>query len=186
MLFYHLVGGFADTRVLRAELDREQEAILENQSRGLGLQGEWRGERDWFGGQVQQVARIIETPDKNYHLRLEKMEMRKSHRFARFLGSRHLMQFKLPDKFENGAAFLLRNFVLCGRIFVPFCVKDGNVYLLETKDDFERRPVPSQGDQYRVSFTDFIQWHNPMQLNGSQVCCLFLPRYTFSPVSYSL
>ena len=154
----------------RAELDREQAAIIENKSRGLGLQGEWMGERDWFGGQVQQVARVIETKDRGYHLRLEKIEMKKSHRFARYLGSRHLMQFKLPEKFENGQDFLLNSFVLCGRVFVPFCVKDGNVYLLETDLDFERRALNSQGDQYRISFSQLVNWHNPTHLNGKQVC----------------
>lgn len=142
---------------------------MENKSRGLGLQGEWMGERDWFGGQVQQVARIHKAEGNSYRLRLERMEMRKSHRFARFLGSRHLLQFKLPDRFEDGKDFLLKRFILCGRTFVPFCIKDGNVYLLETKEDYERKALTSQGDQYRVDFGDLIRWHNPMHLNGKQV-----------------
>lgn len=143
--------------------------MVEGSDRALGLQGDWEGTSDWFGGQVQQVARIYEV-DKRYHLRLEQMEMRKSNRLARFLGSRHLIQFKLPDKFDNGEEFLLRKFVLCGRVFVPFHAKDGNVYLLEVKEDFERLPLASQGDQHRLSFEELINWHNPMALNEEQVC----------------
>ncbi|KAH8094650.1 RNA dependent RNA polymerase-domain-containing protein [Cristinia sonorae] len=160
-----------------AELDREQDAILENSYRGLGLQGEWKGEKEWYGGQVQQVARIFEVEKGNYHLRLERMEMRKSHRFARYLGSRHFMQCKVPDKFEAGQNFLLKKFILCGRVFVPFCVKDGNVYLLETKENYQRRPSISQGDQYRVDFDELIAWHNPMHLNGKQSVNKWIARF---------
>ncbi|KIM43196.1 hypothetical protein M413DRAFT_26372 [Hebeloma cylindrosporum] len=41
------------------ELDREQAAIKENRSRGLGLMGEWEGHSEWYDGQIQQLARLV-------------------------------------------------------------------------------------------------------------------------------
>ncbi len=56
-----------------------------------------------------------------YSLRLEKMEMRKSNHFAHFLGSRHMLKFKVP-KVKNRdtpdyKGYLGRNWILCGRTF---------------------------------------------------------------------
>ncbi|TCD64750.1 hypothetical protein EIP91_003672 [Steccherinum ochraceum] len=158
------------------ELDREQAAIKENKMRGLGLQGDWEGVRNWYGGRLQLVAHVQKNGN-GYALKLGRIEMKKSHRFARFLGSRHIMQFKLPEKFDDGQDFMLRRFILLGRVFVPFCVKDGNVHLVEINQDFERQPLLSQGDQYRISFNGLILWYNPMDLNGNQPVNKWIARF---------
>ena len=72
-------------------MEREQKAILENAGRGLGLRGPWEGEQNWYGGIVQQVARLEEEGGR-FKIRLCRLEMRKSYRFARFLGSRRLLR----------------------------------------------------------------------------------------------
>ncbi|KAL4242325.1 hypothetical protein ABKN59_011950, partial [Abortiporus biennis] len=107
-----------------AEPDREQAAITENEARGLGLMGDWDDVTNWYGGRLQQRARVTiptdASPDTPFRLTLEKIEMKKSHFFGRKLGSRHLLQFKLLDKVEDATDFMSQKFVLCGRIFVAF------------------------------------------------------------------
>lgn len=61
-----------------------------------------------------------------------------------------------------------QKFVLCGRVFVPFSNKDGNTYLLEVNEDYERSHLlPS--DQFRTTLAAFVSWHNPIKFNQNQV-----------------
>ncbi|CDO77267.1 hypothetical protein BN946_scf184753.g17 [Trametes cinnabarina] len=173
---------------LWAELDREEMAIREKrgrglglpQQRGLGLQGEWETAEDWYGGKIQQVARL-EEQQGTFRLVLAPMEMRKSTRFARFLGSRRILQISIPQSMRYTRAdklkdFLMNKFVLCGRVFVAFGSKDGKVFLMETNEDFERgRRV--LGDEQRMSLEDFIAWHNPMDKNGNQAVSKWATRF---------
>lgn len=162
--------------VSRQELDREQAAILENKARGLGLMGKWHGQDDWFGGRIQQIARLSKSNDNDgrYRIQLEPMEKRRSHRFARFCGSRRILQLRIPkDLILKESAqlkvFLQGKFILCGRVFVPFHAKDHSLYMVETNENWERKPRPACGDQYRLSFAEFINWHNPPEYNYKQV-----------------
>ncbi|KAI0348335.1 hypothetical protein BDW22DRAFT_1350519 [Trametopsis cervina] len=169
------------TKRLWAELDLEQAAIVENEERGLGLKGEWHGQKNWYGGRIQQIVNMDwDSVSKSFALQLEKMQMTRSHRFARYLGSRRLLQVKLSGTKRNAALereFLMQKFVLCGRVFVPFSSKDLKVYLLETDDNYEREPVPAQGDLYRRTFQDFIEWQNPMALNRNQPIAKWTTRF---------
>lgn len=154
-------------------MDREQAAILENCERGLGLMGEWKGDPNWHGGQIQQLARLVRYQG-SYKVHLEPMEKRRSYRLARFLGSRRILQLRVPGelvKKESDALknYLLQKFILCGRVFVPFCSKDSGVYLVETDENYQRCMVMDFGDQFRRSFSEIIQWHNPLDLNKDQV-----------------
>ena len=157
----------------RAEYDREQEAILERQSRGLGLKGEWQGKRDWYGGQIQQVVRLSK-PNGEFRYRLDQPSMQRSNRFARFLGSRRILQIKLSKdvqyaKDSSLPEHLSSRFLLCGRVFAPFASKDSSVYMMELNEDAGRSPDRHQGDDTRLSLWDFIEWHNPLSLNMKQV-----------------
>ncbi|KAL7284967.1 hypothetical protein ACG7TL_000056 [Trametes sanguinea] len=172
----------------RAELDREELAICEKrgrglglpQQRGLGLQGEWETAEDWYGGKIQQVARL-EEQQGTLRLVLSPMEMRKSTRFARFLGSRRILQISIPQSMryaqaDNLKEFLMNKFILCGRVFVAFGAKDSKVFLMETNEDYERgRRVP--GDDQRLSLEEFIAWHNPMDKNGNQAVSKWATRF---------
>ncbi|KAF8053860.1 hypothetical protein FPV67DRAFT_1703475 [Lyophyllum atratum] len=100
----------------RKELDREQAAIIENEGRGLGLMGTWYEEPDWYGGQIQQLARLA-PHNGSYKVHLDPVEKRRSYRLARFLGSRRVLQLRIPDdmaKQESPAIkeFLLQKFIL--------------------------------------------------------------------------
>lgn len=148
---------------------------MENKGRGLGLMGDWMGVPDWYGGRIQQLARLTKKDDGKLTLTLEPLEKRRSHRFARFLGSRRLLQIRVPEKLaqefkDEVRAFFARRFILLGRTFVPFHVKDGSVYMVEISLDYERVPQNWCGDQFRLTFTEFMEWHNPMSLNSKQVC----------------
>ncbi|EDR15354.1 uncharacterized protein LACBIDRAFT_301565 [Laccaria bicolor S238N-H82] len=164
-----------------AELDREQDAIKENLSRGLGLMGPWKGDPDWHGGQVQQLAQLVKV-NGSLKVQLEPLEKRRSHRFARFYGSRRIIQLRIPDDMvtkDNATVkqFLSQKFILLGRIFVPFHSKDGGVYMVETDQNSGRIPKGSCGDQYRLSFDAFMRWHNPLEYNFKQAASKFVTRY---------
>ena len=166
----------------REELNREQLALMENDSRGLGLKGDWQGEPNWYGGKIQQIVRLVPRERKPgadkkqqpvYHLQLEAMEMGRSHRFARFLGSRRLLQMRVPKSYDVDVTklkdLLLQKFVICGRVFVPFAVKDRKLHLVETDEDFQREPQVHEGDVHRMSLEKLVEWYNPMSLNHKQV-----------------
>ena len=128
---------------------------------------------NWYGGRIQQVVRLEEANEGSFRLVLAKMEMRKSCRAARFLGSRRMLQVSIPQNVVNNRgddlrAFFKQKFILCGRVFVAFLPKDKKVFLMEIPEDYERGGrVP--GDERRITLTDFIAWHNSMERNGAQV-----------------
>ncbi|KAG2045047.1 RNA dependent RNA polymerase-domain-containing protein [Suillus americanus] len=153
------------------EYDREQLAIVENKGRGLGTMGDWEGKENWYGGKIQQVARIVKA-GSSFKLELEKPEIRRSHRFARFLGSRRILHIRVPAnlKYDTEVPKFLESskFVLCGRVFVPFHAKEGSVYLFETNENIDRQTNPGDGDGHRLTLHGFVQWHNPLRLNSKQ------------------
>ncbi|KAI0937310.1 hypothetical protein AcV5_005250 [Taiwanofungus camphoratus] len=161
---------------LWTELDREEEAIIENRSRGLGLQGESFEDSNWYGGKITQIARLTKNEKGSaapFRVLLERMEKRKSNRFARFLGSRRLLQVSISkdlmyaEQTQLVRDFICRKFILCGRVYVPFCAKDKKVFMMEINEDYERA-ANLNGDQYRMSLQSFVNWHNPLMLNGNQ------------------
>jgi hypothetical protein len=128
--------------------------------------GEWEGVADWYGGQIQQIGRVFKDGD-SYKIVLEPLEKMRSYRFARFYGSRRFLQLRIPDDIlknenEKVKAFLTKKFILCGRVFLPFHAKDSHLYMVETNEDFDRTSQEWCGDQFRMPFRDFINWHNPL------------------------
>ncbi|EAU92432.2 hypothetical protein CC1G_00651 [Coprinopsis cinerea okayama7 len=172
-------------RSYRKELDREEKATREAPERRLGLGGSWEGVENWHGGQVQQVARLVKLDKRaGYRVSLEPMENRRSHRFARYVGSRHILQLKVSDKLLNSPEekeeiieFLSRKFVLLGRVFVPFHTKDESVYMVETNENYDRTPQKWCADHLRLSFIQFMEWHNPMIYNFRQAISKFVTRF---------
>ena len=135
------------------------------------------GKQKWYGGKIQQVARLSEAENGSFQLTLTKMESRKSNRFARFLSSRRLLQVSIGKKLVNDRkedvdAFFKQKFVLCGRVFVALGAKDNKAFLMETPEDYERTTtVP--GDDKRITLDEFVAWHNPPEENGRQVSTLW-------------
>ncbi|GJE89654.1 RNA dependent RNA polymerase-domain-containing protein [Phanerochaete sordida] len=167
--------------LLWAELDREQDALVENKHRGLGLKGEWDKVPNWYGGQIQQICRLHKAEDDTpLRLMLGRMEMTRSHRFARDLGSRRLLQIKLPKEYNDRTkekAFLSRKLVLCGRVFQVFAVKEDKAYAMEVNEDHGRAPSRSEGDFFRLTLEDFVARHNPLHLNAQQPVSKFNARF---------
>ncbi|KAF7965380.1 hypothetical protein HWV62_44091 [Athelia sp. TMB] len=155
------------------ELDREQLALMENIGRGLGLMGTYEGAPNWFGGQIQQIVRLNKGPT-GFYTTMEPLESTRSHRFGRFLGSRRFVQMRIDSNAlqrerDEVIAYLSRDFIICGRVFRPFTSKDDSVYLVETTLNHELRlPRAEEGDNLRVSYGEFIQWHNPLDRNFGQ------------------
>lgn len=162
---------------IRNEADREYEALLKGNSGGLGR---WEdGQSNYYGGQIQYPLRLVKTDDgskEKYRIYLEKPQKGRSHRFARDLGSSSVLQLSIPsqlvrDEGDEIRLFLTKRFVINGRVYMPIPPKDdSSVYLIQTNQDWQRKPLAWYGDQYRMSFDDFIQRHNPPELNSQQVC----------------
>lgn len=135
---------------------------------------------NWYGGRVQQIVRMeIVDNGNSFVLRLDKMQMGRSHRFARYMGSRRILQVKLPEenytiKMENVKEWLEQKFVLCGRVFVPFATKEGKVFMMETNENYEREESLTDGDDLRLTLSAFVDWHNPIHLNHNQVSAFLL------------
>ncbi|KAI1786799.1 RNA dependent RNA polymerase-domain-containing protein [Ganoderma leucocontextum] len=171
---------FPSDAALWSELDREDAAIIEGCGRGLGLQGDFMETPNWYGGRIQQVVRLEETGE-SFRLVLAKMEMRKSCRTARFLGSRRMIQVSIPHNVVNKRAnelraFFTQKFILCGRVFVAFLPKDKKIFLMEIPEDYERGArVP--GDERRITLMEFITWHNSMERNGAQPISKWATRF---------
>ncbi|GJE86474.1 RNA dependent RNA polymerase [Phanerochaete sordida] len=160
------------------ELVREQKALLEGAGRGLGLMGAWEHEANWYGGRIQQLARVEKdaAAAHGYALTLGAMQkVGRSHRLARFLGSRRVLQVRIPEKalydqreMDALKAFFAHKFVLCGRVYSSFAVKDKKIYLVETDEDYERTSDKAEGDNLRMSLEDLVRWYNPLELNDKQ------------------
>jgi len=137
--------------------------------------GDFKGVRDWYGGKIQQIGNVVKE-GTSYRVKLEKMESRRSHRFARYYGSRRFLHIRVQDELlrnerEDVKKFFRRRFVLCGRVFVAFHAKERNVYLVETNENYDRSSLEFCGDHLRKSFNNFINWHNPLEVvkNTKQV-----------------
>lgn len=169
---------------------------MENKGRGLGLTTDWEGVENWYGGRIQQIAYLdlvtsekTTSPPKNLSssqtfsagrtkgspvppvIRLGKLESTRSCRFSRFLGSRRMLQVHVPTDYQGDDArpYMQQKFIICGRVFVPFQAKEKSVYMVETNENVDRIPDTQQGDQYRLSFNQFVEWFNPLGLNYKQV-----------------
>lgn len=154
----------------REELDREAKATVENKSRGLGLMGEFEGVSDYYGGKVQCTIRLLYKADGEMpNVRLEPLQMTRSHHLARELGSVSVIALR-DDK--DGALvkqWALRKFIFCGRTYIALPPKSSKVYLIETNEDYKRIAQEWCGDQHRLSYDDYIRKNNPMHLNATQV-----------------
>ncbi|KAK7043739.1 hypothetical protein VNI00_008351 [Paramarasmius palmivorus] len=159
------------------ELDREQAAILENCGRGLGLMGEWQGEEDWYGGQVQFIVAFDWKTNK---FQLEPVEMQRSTRFARMVGSRRLVRIRVGSyssrEVDEVKRRLAQKFIINGRVFVPLPPKDDAFYAMEVNEDYERKTISELGDNFRWSLGQFLNWHNPLELNSNQPVAKYFAR----------
>ncbi|KDQ17067.1 hypothetical protein BOTBODRAFT_224345 [Botryobasidium botryosum FD-172 SS1] len=176
-----------------AELDREQRAIVEGRGRGLGCFEEDEESDSWkYGGNVLQRAKLHFKPPSavgtsaiaaRFSITLEPQKRGASSRLARFLGSRRLIQLSLPKEvlynYRTALKDYLENaFILNGRVFRVFHVKDGHAHLMETSESYEREPSEREGDHFRLSLADLIDWANPLYFNRKQPMSKWSSRFS--------
>jgi hypothetical protein len=65
--------------------------------------------------------------------------------------------------------YFCRPFVLWGYIFRPFYAKDDNIFLFKTNEIMDGTKISPTPSPIGLSFLDFINWHNPLELNTGQV-----------------
>lgn len=173
-------------RAVYEELDREQESLRAGDLLRLGaLDGSPQG---WFGGRVQQKMALFLRPnipadrpfEERVIFRLLPQENGPSRRFGRYFGSRRILQLKVPKDIVNKhqsdlERYLVKAFVLLGRVFRAFSAKEHKVYFFETDEPYDgRKNIELEGDHERVSFKDFIWLHNKLDPQSSQVSFLRL------------
>lgn len=159
--------------------------------RGLGLCGTFCGEENWYGGRIVQAARLVkDTKTSPFYIQLEPLTYQSvSTRFARFLGSRRILRLGVPSSSSSEQSvrrYLTQKFVLCGRVFRPLKSKDGKVFLVEVREDYERLARKSEGDGYRMSFEEIIEWHNPREKNADQVSAISIATCDLSYLSTAI
>ena len=121
---------------------------------------------------------------KRYSLRLKRLTIGRSHRVSRFYGSRRVVSVSIPEEIlcpgNQLVEFFSRSFVLCGKVFQAIYAKEATVYLIETGDFTPSLPSGAAtmrtshlSAKGRLSFAEFIAWHNPLKSNVNQVCSSF-------------
>ena len=148
------------------ELDREQEALSLGPYEGLGNNPKFPG---WHGGKVVFQGQLL-VEDGKYRIVLDSCSIGGSSRFTRRFGSWSFLRIKLPQSIFFGQKkdfipFFLRPFIIWGRVFRVFDAKDCKVFLYWTDECVPSgSPIPG-----RMSFEEFINWHNPLEENKNQV-----------------
>ncbi|KDQ17270.1 hypothetical protein BOTBODRAFT_156039 [Botryobasidium botryosum FD-172 SS1] len=169
----------------RFELDAEEEALRTSNSARLGSNSP---HDTWYGGKVQHTGQLCNLSSNNalprYGIRLEKLRLGRSNRFTRFYGSRRILVIKIPTQLfrseGNGLVnFFLQGFVILGRVYRAFFAKEQNVYLMETNEpyDLERRIEGNALEDGRLSFEEFISWHNSIARNNNQTMSKWASRF---------
>lgn len=161
-------------------MDREEAALARNPFAGLGFNEE--GERiEWYGGQVLFSGKLQDASKgcKNssaskYKIILEPAALGPSTMFARRFGSKHFFRLKLTKSSNKDPDALLqylrRPLLLCGFVFRAFYAKESNIFYVKTNEITDGNAViPGETIPGIMSFLEFLDWHNSIQLNSKQV-----------------
>ncbi|KLO18824.1 hypothetical protein SCHPADRAFT_993271 [Schizopora paradoxa] len=153
------------------ELDEEEAWLRQSEYNGLGCDAAVMSNgKEYYGGKVHFIAKL-KGEKGNYTLCLEGAELGPSCRFYRRFGSAAFIKVSTPKKLaysrDHGLMdFMLRPFVLNGRVFRAFYHKENNVHLKKTNERVvDNRVVPPENESDLVdgqgSLEDFLNWHNP-------------------------
>lgn len=168
------------------------DALAKNIYGGIGNNPECP---DWYGGKVQFRGRLQTIEDspsllegssskiegspsetkgsrKNFRILLENCSLGPSCRFTRRFGSWSFIRVKVPLHLFHDASnqldtFFQQAFVIWDHVYRACYAKGDNIFLYWTN---ERASSP-QTIPNRLSFCDFINWHNPIEENSAQVSC---------------
>ncbi|CAA7271027.1 unnamed protein product [Cyclocybe aegerita] len=149
------------------ELDREEAALANGPYEGLGNNP---NQPDWYGGKVEFRGRLSQQDGNvGYKITLESCCLGASSRFTRRFGSWSFLRVKIPTQIffshNDLERFFQRSFVIWGKVFRACYAKDDNVFFYWTNEIYPMgKPLLN-----RMSFHDFIMWHNPLQQNSNQL-----------------
>ncbi|KAF7347182.1 RNA-dependent RNA polymerase [Mycena venus] len=110
------------------------------------------------------------------NVRLEPLQMTRSHHLARELGSVSVIALRDDKNGDLVRQWARRKFILCGRTYIALPPKASKVYLIETNEDYGRLVQEWCGDQHRISYDEYIHKNNPMALNANQPFAKYLTR----------
>ena len=135
----------------------------------------WHGGQVLFHAKLHNLARDRKSCTPQYKLTLEPAELSSSHSFARRFGSKHFLRMKLTKGVVNKHSkklldYIRRPLILCGSVFRAFFAKESNVFYVKTNEGTDGKSILSNVSVPNVmSFLEFINWHNPIELNSKQV-----------------
>ncbi|KAI6047736.1 RNA dependent RNA polymerase-domain-containing protein [Pisolithus marmoratus] len=165
------------------ELDREYEHVN-------SLERFHRHSDGWYGGRVHFTALLKSynnasksVESSNYKIILNRAELGPSTRLSRQFGSYAIIRIRISRKVMNKArsaliTFFSQRFLLCGIVYRAFYAKDSSVFLGATNELFESLPcLPRHAYPPPPSFMEFLDWHNPIQLNSSQSISKWASRF---------
>ncbi|KAI0075924.1 hypothetical protein K474DRAFT_1663689 [Panus rudis PR-1116 ss-1] len=175
-----------------AELQLEHELLSIDPFAGLGCNEDqdWIKEKtnnpDYYGGRVNFCA-TINARDRSFKLTLEKPYLGTSCRFTRRFGSWSVVRVRIGDSqtlFERGdklLSYFKRPFIIHSRVFRAFYAKEGSVFLIQTNECTDGTriwpPDPGPSTSASLSYEQFLNWHNDLTLNRSQVISKWASRF---------
>ncbi|KAJ2927622.1 hypothetical protein H1R20_g9471, partial [Candolleomyces eurysporus] len=167
------------------ELDREDKAMSNDPFGAMGFNKDG-SPSEFYGGQVQFRGTLFLPRDaKEPTLKLEAPTLGPSTQFGRRFGSKNIFRIKLSKEalWMNSMALLnyfRRSFIICGFVFRSFYSKEDNVFLVKTNERWDGTSVlPADGESGVsgvMSFMDFINWHNSLELNCNQAMAKWASR----------
>ncbi|KDR73737.1 hypothetical protein GALMADRAFT_251555 [Galerina marginata CBS 339.88] len=152
------------------ELDKEEEALARGPYEGLGNNPHYP---NWYGGKIEFRGRLQVIEDgksKTFRIQLDPPTLGPSSRCTRRFGSWSFLRVKIPlTAFHNASnqldLFFQKTFVIWGCVFRACESKGDNVLFYWTDELFPS----SQRIKERLSFEEFIEWHNPLAQNSKQL-----------------
>ncbi|KAG6336122.1 hypothetical protein ID866_2960 [Astraeus odoratus] len=162
-----------------SELDREHESALMEDCFHRQPDG-------WYGGKVHFTASLKSheggSMGANYGIILNRPELGSSTRLSRQFGSYAILRIRIPRQLMNKGQsklveFFYQRFLLCGVYYRAFYAKDSSVFLIATNEcDYGVR-LPRHALPRPLSFTDFLNWHNPIVFNKPQTMSKWASRF---------
>ncbi|KIK68052.1 hypothetical protein GYMLUDRAFT_216523 [Collybiopsis luxurians FD-317 M1] len=174
-----LFGNEYRARFPYQELDLEDKYLRENCYAGLGFDTN----EDWFGGKVMFRGKLKPADEKKppqFKIELERPELGASSRFTRRFGSKSFMRIKIPKDLSRYRDALMnyfrRPFIVSGKVFRAFLEKERTVFLFMT-NEYPEKELVANPNSSSLSFLDFLNWHNPIELNKAQSAAKYASRF---------
>lgn len=134
-------------------------------------------------GRVYFVAALKSTVNSaragaHFRIELSQAQLGPSNSFSRRFGSKSFLRLKIPTNLLHKSGrdlvdlYLRKPVILCQSVFRAFYAKDQTVFYFRTNEIWDPKLQvisPPLSPSSRLGFLEFIQWHNPIELNNHQV-----------------